>query len=119
MRLSTPASVIAKEVFSFRRLRPPSSTLFPYTTLFRSTAARGCAQQVGSALQEALSTVPAESASCKAERSEEHTSELQSPVQLVSRLLREKITHYPTTSLGPVALILSILLSYYPDVIQP
>src|SRR5437762_6961985 len=61
---------------------PPRSTLFPYTTLFRSTrlhqrpplpARRGAAAD-----------------RCRAGRSEEHTSELQSPMYLVCRLLLEK-----------------------------
>src|SRR5215216_4889508 len=59
--------------------RPPRSTLFPYTTLFRSppaSAGRSCsgAAPTGS----------------PARRSEEHTSELQSPDHLVCRLLLEK-----------------------------
>src|SRR5690348_17466939 len=61
--------------------RPPRSTLFPYTTLFRSArsgrgsarASRGCPVR-----------------SSHSSRSEEHTSELQSPVHLVCRLLLEK-----------------------------
>src|SRR5438876_3035563 len=86
--------------------RPPSSTLFPYTTLFRSgSTMRGgaisvvngffAAKQIGSAeyLYAAVSPLstcvsPSGSASCA--RSEEHTSELQSPVHLVCRLLLEK-----------------------------
>src|SRR6267154_4994105 len=59
--------------------RPPRSTLFPYTTLFRSLA-RGRLHHAG---YHAMST-PA------SKRSEEHTSELQSPVHLVCRLLLEK-----------------------------
>src|SRR5690348_18454866 len=67
-------------LFSFLILvrHPPSSTLFPYTTLFRSDPD--------------LRPVPDDDhrvGSC-AERSEEHTSELQSPVHLVCRLLLEK-----------------------------
>src|SRR5258708_20724603 len=64
--------------------RPPRSTLFPYTTLFRS---RQCARGVrrrGFSLDRALYRSPSES------RSEEHTSELQSPDHLVCRLLLEK-----------------------------
>src|SRR5438477_1868852 len=59
--------------------RPPRSTLFPYTTLFRSQP-RDCGQRphLGHALR--LEQV----------RSEEHTSELQSHVNLVCRLLLEK-----------------------------
>src|SRR5271165_7547698 len=59
--------------------RPPRSTLFPYTTLFRSSP--GVAANVGRAQ-------PC-SAACAA-RSEEHTSELQSRENLVCRLLLEK-----------------------------
>src|SRR5256885_16208693 len=64
--------------------RPPRSTLFPYTTLFRSTSSDGGAR--GAALLPALHGVR-----CTREgRSEEHTSELQSPCNLVCRLLLEK-----------------------------
>src|SRR3990170_2532329 len=61
--------------------RPPRSTLFPYTTLFRSGMAGGMIL-VGVLL--AFLPVPAGT------RSEEHTSELQSPDHLVCRLLLEK-----------------------------
>src|SRR5574342_791089 len=62
--------------------RPPRSTLFPYTTLFRSAAlaARGFSPQ-------ALTWRPQ---TLHLKRSEEHTSELQSPPELVCRLLLEK-----------------------------
>src|SRR5258708_15783416 len=76
--------------------RPPRSTLFPYTTLFRSGARRvrllfrldqlvagDRARRLGGLLKFV------EGASGKA-RSEEHTSELQSPDHLVCRLLLEK-----------------------------
>src|SRR5690348_18099256 len=62
--------------------RPPRSTLFPYTTLFRSGAA-GVARGARGARQGVRLPVGAL-------RSEEHTSELQSPVHLVCRLLLEK-----------------------------
>src|SRR5256885_12205012 len=62
--------------------RPPRSTLFPYTTLFRSSLdvhrARAVRSRNGVDLREDL------------DRSEEHTSELQSPCNLVCRLLLEK-----------------------------
>src|SRR5438876_4406445 len=65
--------------------RPPRSTLFPYTTLFRSPS-RGPAA--------AATRVPRDVAGGRGQRpgirSEEHTSELQSPVHLVCRLLLEK-----------------------------
>src|SRR5438552_12698829 len=61
--------------------RPPRSTLFPYTTLFRSSSPSACPST--------CSPRPSSSCSTKA-RSEEHTSELQSPDHLVCRLLLEK-----------------------------
>src|SRR6185437_16326825 len=61
--------------------RPPRSTLFPYTTLFRSRRRNGRRISPGPA-------TPA--SSCGYRRSEEHTSELQSLAYLVCRLLLEK-----------------------------
>src|SRR5438067_10572684 len=61
--------------------RPPRSTLFPYTTLFRSQGRQGSRPGVGSADQHRRRP---------GERSEEHTSELQSRFDLVCRLLLEK-----------------------------
>src|SRR5690242_21584963 len=77
--------------------RPPRSTLFPYTTLFRSRYCRGLIlsqafqQQVPVWQAEASRPVRAQRCgpSCL-NRSEEHTSELQSHVNLVCRLLLEK-----------------------------
>src|SRR2546425_5336208 len=72
--------------------RPPRSTLFPYTTLFRSDV--GVSRD--EAVQRALSARPDLQAAdaardkAKADRSEEHTSELQSLAYLVCRLLLEK-----------------------------
>src|SRR5947208_12985905 len=68
--------------FFFMIRRPPRSTLFPYTTLFRSTRRSRCSTACSSARP----------CSCKRpiRRSEEHTSELQSPDHLVCRLLLEK-----------------------------
>src|SRR5690348_18181803 len=79
--------------------RPPRSTLFPYTTLFRSakpmtTQPMGNGASTGTATSwnarpsstSMLALGPARVVS----RSEEHTSELQSPVHLVCRLLLEK-----------------------------
>src|SRR5256885_5446996 len=75
--------------------RPPRSTLFPYTTLFRSPSPR-----IASSLRGIESTRPRESRFAlistsvlplaASTRSEEHTSELQSPCNLVCRLLLEK-----------------------------
>src|SRR5438034_3220277 len=72
--------------------RPPSSTLFPYTTLFRSSCAFPghtlVAPRVPSDPDRETTRVPSGSA-----RSEEHTSELQSHSDLVCRLLLEKKNH--------------------------
>src|SRR5436189_1593369 len=64
--------------------RPPRSTLFPYTTLFRSWLASATSWRCDS-----TDRSRAASAALKL-RSEEHTSELQSPMYLVCRLLLEK-----------------------------
>src|SRR5690242_21097588 len=75
--------------------RPPRSTLFPYTTLFRSEDRRD--RQQGGTLQRHPITPPAARRApgrpprgARRSRSEEHTSELQSHVNLVCRLLLEK-----------------------------
>src|SRR5438876_5159201 len=76
--------------------RPPRSTLFPYTTLFRSRFDYSAAQRPASAARSFLRVgcMPLLGQQWHAadaqERSEEHTSELQSPVHLVCRLLLEK-----------------------------
>src|SRR5258708_31468034 len=77
--------------------RPPRSTLFPYTTLFRSLVLSACGAPSRDGGQPApLECVPFARALSgiylrgDAPRSEEHTSELQSPDHLVCRLLLEK-----------------------------
>src|SRR5437867_5127947 len=76
--------------------RPPRSTLFPYTTLFRSTTPTSAARRRVcwsgvSWNMRARSALPATTRGVAAvPRSEEHTSELQSPYDLVCRLLLEK-----------------------------
>src|SRR5256885_12952831 len=87
--------------------RPPRSTLFPYTTLFRSADQRE--QQRGGVQKfraiglhetalfrvvRVLADVVVNSLACPT-RSEEHTSELQSPCNLVCRLLLEKKKNTP------------------------
>src|SRR5258708_31258744 len=66
--------------------RPPRSTLFPYTTLFRSHRLVGVL--LGEQVPDVRGQHPCEIAVL--DRSEEHTSELQSPDHLVCRLLLEK-----------------------------
>src|SRR6266487_4842532 len=66
--------------------RPPRSTLFPYTTLFRS--GRPCRRSGPGRAPEPCRRPG--SPRTRPPRSEEHTSELQSPVHLVCRLLLEK-----------------------------
>src|SRR5258708_16479961 len=80
--------------------RPPRSTLFPYTTLFRSAAHvfdRGLGRHgaEGDDLGNILASV------FLPRRSEEHTSELQSPDHLVCRLLLEKKKICTTTQAKP------------------
>src|SRR2546430_7028344 len=73
--------------------RPPRSTLFPYTTLFRSLLRRLLTKKAESAgtLDRALSFLAsARAGRVRMARSEEHTSELQSQSNLVCRLLLEK-----------------------------
>src|SRR5687767_15519526 len=94
--------------------RPPRSTLFPYTTLFRSTFAqpqsevgpigRDLADRAGEPSRDVVGVVG---------RSEEHTSELQSLAYLVCRLLLEKKKARPSPGAptpGPVALTLASFL---------
>src|SRR5258708_21216239 len=80
--------------------RPPRSTLFPYTTLFRSvwfsvapcivTVPLGAIRPLPYCSGSGLVSVRSIGTSAKTIRSEEHTSELQSPDHLVCRLLLEK-----------------------------
>src|SRR5689334_24241807 len=76
--------------------RPPRSTLFPYTTLFRSVRARTVAlvalvgTQLGQTLLAGGRSGAIVGSSLGSLRSEEHTSELQSQFHLVCRLLLEK-----------------------------
>src|SRR6266850_5176003 len=67
--------------------RPPRSTLFPYTTLFRSHAPTLSSY---SRRRRPPADLRVRRTSLHAKRSEEHTSELQSPCNLVCRLLLEK-----------------------------
>src|SRR5258708_12620640 len=90
--------------------RPPRSTLFPYTTLFRSLEyalsvprqSRGGKRTRPTAPPVVCEKEERHRVAARDDRSEEHTSELQSPDHLVCRLLLEKkkknkTTHYPIT----------------------
>src|SRR3712207_7934994 len=93
--------------------RPPRSTLFPYTTLFRSRLRRGGLSRGHASRPPAISPHATDTQLHKgianershegisSPRSEEHTSELQSRQYLVCRLLLEKKTN-PTLSLEPL-----------------
>src|SRR2546430_5261166 len=70
--------------------RPPRSTLFPYTTLFRSPASGTRAASAGGGSMGSIPAPLGVQISKSAVRSEEHTSELQSQSNLVCRLLLEK-----------------------------
>src|SRR5438552_5850423 len=77
--------------------RPPRSTLFPYTTLFRSSPSPSPRAMASVSPRRAMATSNTSNSSnsfisppFKLSRSEEHTSELQSPDHLVCRLLLEK-----------------------------
>src|ERR1017187_10486636 len=74
--------------------RPPRSTLFPYTTLFRSITPRRPEMVHGGRVAEAASVEPM--------RSEEHTCEPQSPMYLVCRLLLENNTQPHPGGVEPV-----------------
>src|SRR5229473_3654678 len=74
-------AVLSPFFFFLMIRRPPRSTLFPYTTLFRSLARQAIAAAWAAHAREHAGTH---------ERSEEHTSELQSLAYLVCRLLLEK-----------------------------
>src|SRR5258708_22235466 len=98
--------------------RPPRSTLFPYTTLFRS-AGLDISLPVHDLFNQraTINYIPAELADHRAIllarwRSEEHTSELQSPDHLVCRLLLEKKNinskSFPISSTSPVSSSFSI-----------
>src|SRR2546426_7779208 len=69
--------------------RPPRSTLFPYTTLFRSNGDRWCRGSLAGLGSRGLPHT-LQMPRARFVRSEEHTSELQSPCNLVCRLLLEK-----------------------------
>src|SRR2546429_7398439 len=94
--------------------RPPRSTLFPYTTLFRSDGEVQWQYPFKDLLLESsctpmmvdgkllASSITAGSVLIQEGRSEEHTSELQSRLHLVCRLLLEKKKNNPSMSVPPI-----------------
>src|SRR2546426_2219054 len=90
--------------------RPPRSTLFPYTTLFRSLASLHHNRAAATVLQPVPQCRPSSLGRNRqfpkhdSLRSEEHTSELQSPCNLVCRLLLEK-KKKKRTALAPLSII--------------
>src|SRR5256885_7340775 len=88
--------------------RPPRSTLFPYTTLFRSGTRNGHALLLAAGQLAGVGGFLV----VQAHRSEEHTSELQSPCNLVCRLLLEKkktyrqLTSSPATSTVSASIVM-------------
>src|SRR5687767_15766915 len=92
MSAQTSLTKIASFFFFLMIRRPPRSTLFPYTTLFRSRL-----YSAGS--RASLAFHSASTANGRRGRSEEHTSELQSLAYLVCRLLLEKKKKLQTAAL--------------------
>src|SRR2546425_6834240 len=91
--------------------RPPRSTLFPYTTLFRSSVSTSsaCSMRASEPLKSkrfAISRARTRASS----RSEEHTSELQSLAYLVCRLLLEKKNKKPHHGRGPRVVVHGVRL---------
>src|SRR3989442_6349676 len=98
--------------------RPPRSTLFPYTTLFRS-------EQAGGRLRDPAARVGGIATVAAEDRSEEHTSELQSRPHLVCRLLLEKKradaprSGYEVVPTAAAECLVAYLLSLTPDYALP
>src|SRR5258708_13002941 len=99
--------------------RPPRSTLFPYTTLFRSPCG-GKSRRAAGRCRPVCCLFPSGPAAGK-RRSEEHTSELQSPDHLVCRLLLEKkkknrnYSHRRHTKTTSYSRVIALLLTDHSD----
>src|SRR3712207_7203504 len=103
-------------LFFLRIRRPPRSTLFPYTTLFRSrvTSPGSARSRRGSACRSSRfprtcfgSRARGGAPACRRGRSEEHTSELQSRQYLVCRLLLEKKKYHSVKAFSSRAILTS------------
>src|SRR2546430_17497367 len=95
--VSSPATVHYVLFFFLMIRRPPRSTLFPYTTLFRSRVEASASPATRPRARSAPTTRTwkglGRTRHLRSSRSEEHTSELQSQSNLVCRLLLEKKKH--------------------------
>src|SRR2546425_5634371 len=99
--------------------RPPRSTLFPYTTLFRSGDLRGFPQRwflslchlSSPCLTQVINNVTILHEGIPKKRSEEHTSELQSLAYLVCRLLLEKKNTMTPTLINPISTLSTVVIS--------
>src|SRR5260370_10205466 len=93
--------------------RPPRSTLFPYTTLFRSLVRNAAGNCQSSIVWPSDKTTARCTAFCSSRRSEEHTSELQSHLNLVCRLLLEKKKKNPVSDIWVIIYIRLMLIRTY------
>src|SRR2546422_7898103 len=84
--------------------RPPRSTLFPYTTLFRSVYDENANHRAGNHAATRVPPLGRGTTSRTPPRSEEHTSELQSRLHLVCRLLLEKKKWWQEHGYSPLPL---------------
>src|SRR2546427_8564600 len=106
MLLPPSAHYVYNFFFFLMIRRPPRSTLFPYTTLFRSLVVTLGAVSLSSFTNYWFPWAMVAGAQVPCARSEEHTSELQSQSNLVCRLLLEKkkkASRTPRTSPGALA----------------
>src|SRR2546422_2900677 len=97
--------------------RPPRSTLFPHTTLFRSVIRNGNHRVIGTSIRRGEIQAPRDVGPSRDQRSEEHTSELQSRLHLVCRLLLEKkknnaIYYSPPKRIAVSRTIVAFLISH-------
>src|SRR5258708_9371719 len=116
--LICPIFICLSHFFFLMIRRPPRSTLFPYTTLFRSQrgdAFSGKGVRLRIVLSALLASVVGAAQANSKTRSEEHTSELQSPDHLVCRLLLEKKNKHHQPRLTVVFLLLADEDTYTPS----
>src|SRR5258708_23182386 len=97
--------------------RPPRSTLFPYTTLFRSDDSMFYIERNRRIFRAIVGITerggPVDPLTLVDERSEEHTSELQSPDHLVCRLLLEKKKQYTLIKITRLLYLVLLVVSHH------